>query len=114
MYTSGNFVLGKEGALTSLWKKHKYAVAKELSEPLSDHIMTYRPRYLGHVTEEQLKRQQQKQNQKKNKKKAYATVKMSEQPKDLLSQIFKGDYTITVAEAARRSFVEIIYFVLYH
>ena len=103
VYEKGPFVVGKLGILVTLWKKHKYAVAAEFSEPLCDHICFYRPHLLGSTSDSALKQ----------KRKATDTVRHLLQSRELLSQMFKTDPTITIAEAARRSFVEIIFYALY-
>lgn len=103
VYEKGPFVVGKLGILVTLWKKHKYSVAAEFSGPLCDHICFYRPHLLGNTSETALKR----------KRKATDTVRHVFQSRDLLSQMFKTDPTITIAEAARRSFVDIIFYALY-
>ncbi|KAK2149565.1 hypothetical protein LSH36_446g01025 [Paralvinella palmiformis] len=103
VYERGPFSVGKLGILTTLWKKHKYSVAAEFAGPLCDHICFYRPHLLGSTSESALKR----------KRKATDTVRHLFQSRELLSQMFKTDPTITIAEAARRSFVEIIFYALY-
>lgn len=102
----GNCTIAKVGAMVTLKKMNKIAPAKEFSDQLCEHILTTKPSELGDKIKA-LEEQKRKTQQPKGK------VSLQVHRKDLLCQTFIFDPTINVAEAARRSFVDVEDFLLY-
>ena len=102
--TRGGCTLGKTGVVICVRKKNKYAPVDAFCEQLCEHIAVTRPRWVGKLDLSKLN--------KRNPAHVQSLAELSQRG-FLLPQTFLFDPTITVAEAAKRSFVEIIDFVYY-
>ena len=93
-----NCSIGKKAVIVVLKKINKFAPTEEFASQLSQHIVSKRPEGLG------------------QKMGFWATLgrrTKQRSPKHLLTQNFTFDPSIMVSEAARRSLVEVLDFVLY-
>ena len=103
----GRCTIARVGALVELQKTSKFAPAKEFADQLCEHIYTKKPTRVG-SRQRALELQKLKTNFRDD-----LSHRVRIDPTELLSQTFIFDPTINVAEAARRSFVEILHFVLF-
>ena len=94
--------IGKAAVIVKLQKLNKIAPAKEFSDQLCHHIISYRPEGMG-----------QKAKTKPGKSPTKDKALLALENRQLLTQTFLYDPTITVTEAARRSFCEVKDFVLF-
>jgi hypothetical protein len=103
--TRGSCTLGKTGVVICVRKKNKYAPVDAFCEQLCEHIAIHKPRWVGKIDLSKL-----------SKKNQHHLDHLAEQGKKgfLLPQTFQFDPTITVAEAAKRSFVELLDFVHFY
>ena len=107
VHTQGRCTVARVCALVELHKTSKFAPAKEFADQLCEHIYTKKPTRIG-SKQRALELQKLKTNFRDD-----VTQRLRVDPLELLSQTYIFDPTINVAEAARRSFVEICDFVLY-
>ncbi|ELU14299.1 hypothetical protein CAPTEDRAFT_228572 [Capitella teleta] len=103
--TRGGCTLGKTGVVICLRKRNKYAPVDAFCEQLCEHIAIHKPRWVGKVDLSKVN----KQNQQHLKALSDLAHKGF-----LLPQTFQFDPTINVAEAAKRSFVELLDFVHFY
>ena len=103
----GTCTIAKVGALVELRKCSKYAPAREFADQLCEHIYATKPTKLG-SRQKALELQKLKTNFRDG-----LSPRVRVPHNELLSQTFIFDPTINIAEAARRSFVEVLDFVLF-
>jgi translation elongation factor EF-Ts len=101
---AGSCTLARIGAMVTLKKINKIAPAREFCDQLCEHILATKPSSLGDRTVA-LEQQKLKTNQR--------DAGLPIHHHELLCQTYIFDPTINVAEAARRSFVEVKEFVLF-
>ena len=100
--SKGSATVGKSAVIVCLHRLNRIAPAREFSDQLCHHIVSNRPEGLGKPTIPQPERVTRKEKGISNPR-----------TRLLLGQHFLYDPTITVTEAARRSFLEVKDFVLY-
>jgi len=103
VYNEGCATVGKSAVVLSLVKLNKIAPVREFSDQLCHHIAAIKPESMGHPA-------RAKPDPAPNRQ---VSSHVAGGGRHLLAQHFLYDPTITVTEAARRSFVQVKDFVLY-
>lgn len=109
MKTEGRCTIARSATVVTLHKTSKFAPVEEFAKQVGEQIIRHRPRLLGNK-ERALELQKQKAAQGGA---TQGSSQAGQQPQELLYQTYINDGTINVAEAARRSFVDISHFLIW-
>ena len=100
-HSKSGCVLGKQGVIVLLRENHRFSATQEFSKQLCDHITTMKPQSLGEFRARNAK------------EKLGLQRRNSVVPNQLMQQMFICDTSMTVGEAAKRSLVEVLDFVMF-